>query len=78
MKQKVMAKIMAGIALWAILIGIIGTGIIFIMTSWAQKRVDDNITKKELDTIIKQFSGSIDVQWSDNQIVDITETTNTK
>lgn len=62
MKQTAVAKVMATIALLAILIWIIGTGLIFVFSSvWGDDTIyQQEVTQEELDEIIEQFSGSID------------------
>lgn len=62
MKRNMTAKIMAGIALGAILVGMVGTSLIFIF--WATNSYapsETTITAEELNELIESASGSIDI-----------------
>lgn len=61
-KQNVVAKIMAGIALGAIVVWIVGTGILFLFTATTSAPSQESISQEELEQLIEQFSGSVDVQ----------------
>lgn len=76
MKQNIVAKIMATVALGAILIGIIGTSIIFIFgstgtyNSWER----EVITSQELQGLIDSSSGAIAIDDLNNVIKESDET----
>lgn len=57
-RKNTMAKIMAGIALIAIVLGIIGTGILVIASSlWGTQ--ESEISQEELEQYIESLSGSL-------------------
>ncbi len=65
MKQNVFAKVMASIALWAIVVGILGTGLLFIFTAWGGSGDDydqqeQSVTEQEIKDMIQSFSGELD------------------
>lgn len=64
-RNNLFPKIMAGIALWAIVVGIIWTWVLFLFTATTSAPADygeNNITQEQLDQMIQQFSGSIDIE----------------
>lgn len=54
-RKNTAAKIMAGIALFAIVVGIVGTGAIVIVNSFTQK---DTLTKEQIEDFLKSQSGT--------------------
>jgi len=58
MKRNMITKIMASVALWAIVIGIVGTSLIFIFWSTASSPSYDSesISIEELESILEENS----------------------
>lgn len=57
-RKNTMAKVMAGVALIAIVLGIIGTGILVIASSlWGTQ--ESEISQEELEQYIESLSGSL-------------------
>lgn len=54
-RKNTAAKIMAGIALFAIVVGIVGTGAIVIVNSFTQK---DTLTKEQIEDFLNSQSGT--------------------
>lgn len=59
MKQKTAAKIMAFLALFWIVIGIIGTSLTFLLSSrFVSTNTSDTLTQEEINTLIEEFGAS--------------------
>jgi len=58
-KKNIGARIMATIALLAIVIGIVGTGILVIVGSLSSQAVDSEISQEELQDYINSLSWSV-------------------
>ncbi len=78
-KQNTLAKVMASVALWAIIASIIWTGLLFVFSSpAAAPSQEQTLTQEEIDQIIQNYSGSVvDVQQTDAQ-QDVQETDETQ
>jgi hypothetical protein len=62
-KKNTFAKVMAGIALFAIILWIIWTGILVIVSSlWGW---ETEISQAELEQYIESLSGNLSATWSD-------------
>lgn len=76
MKQKLWAKIFAFLALFWIIIWIVGTGVLFLLQSWWTYQVETPpLTQEEIDQLIEEagLEGNIDWDTSieDDSIVEI-------
>jgi len=62
-RKNTTAKIMASIALIAILLGIVWTGVLVIVSSlgWGH----ETVSQQELDEYLESLSGSISASWSE-------------
>lgn len=61
-RNNLFPKIMAGLALGSIIIGILWTGILFLFTATTSAPTQEALTQEELEQMIQQFSGSLDVE----------------
>lgn len=75
MKQKTSAKIFATIALVWIIIGIIGTGLLFLISGFNQAEVSNDLTEEELQQLLNEAgidpnsaSGS---ELENNEVIDL-------
>jgi hypothetical protein len=61
-KSSVIIKVMASVALGAIVVSIIGTGALFIFSSSTSAPSYDTISQQEAIDFIEQYSGSLDLE----------------
>ena len=61
-KNNAIIKIMASVALWAIVVSIIGTGALLIFSSSTSAPSYDTISQQEAIDFIEQYSGSLDTE----------------
>lgn len=69
-KSSVIIKVMASVALGAIVVSIIGTGALFIFSSSTSAPSYDTISQQEAIDFIEQYSGSLDleVNWTGSEV----------
>ena len=57
-RKNTAAKVMAFFALFAIVVGILGTAVIFIVSSFSARQ-QSTLSQEDLEKLIESFSGSI-------------------
>lgn len=61
-KKNLAAQIVASIALLAIFIGIVGTSILFIVSSFTPSAEETTLTQEQIQQLLESMSGSVQVE----------------
>ena len=60
-RKNLMAKIVSAIALFAIFLGIVGTGVLFVVSSLSNSSQNQELSKEDLQKLLESMSWSITV-----------------